>query len=192
MRNHIGIIVDGDGDYAALRSRFISGFKIVKTDGPRGHNSRPKDIATFSQKQIRMLQALRCKEVIVVLDFEDRRQEYEAFVTDLILAFSSFKYSLPVLVVVANRMIENWYLADIEYLSTKRAFLKKGLKQKNYEGRNGKAEIKKCMKYKYSYSETRHGPQMFGILRFDIARRNSASFNTFLALAKKINLVSEK
>ena len=31
-----------------------------------------------------------------------------------------------------------------------------------------------------AYSETQHGPQMFAVVRFDVARTNSASFAEFL------------
>ena len=82
-------------------------------------------------------------------------------------------------------MIENWYLSDIEHLSRNKAYIRDGLKQKNYEGMNGKNEIKKCMKKGVSYSETRHGPELFGLLRFNIARQNSVSFDIFLKLIEE-------
>jgi len=181
MSECVGIIVDGDGDYAALRTRFVGGYRVLKTDGPRGHTARPADIAKRSWKQIEMLRAFRCAKVIVMLDFEGRPQAYEDFVRELETAFSAHDLGLPVLVAVPNRMIENWYLADIEFLSTRKAFLKSGLKQKNHEGSNGKSEIKKRMEPRHTYRETKHGPQMFDILRFGVARQNSPSFDTFLS-----------
>jgi hypothetical protein len=180
MSRCVGIIVDGASDYAALRTRFADGFRILKTDGPRGHTARPADIAARSRKQIGILRAFRCTKVIVMLDFEDRRQAYPTFVGELSAAFSRDDFGLPVLVAVPNRMIENWYLADIQFLCGKRAFLRRGLRQKNYEGKDGKRHIQGCMRRGEHYSETRHGPEMFAILRFCIARRNSASFDAFL------------
>lgn len=184
MSNRVGIIVDGDGDFAALRTRFVEGFRVLKTDGPRGHRARAAEIAMRSAKQVRMLRAFRCTKVIVMLDFEHRRQAYEDFVKELRAAFSTRDLGLPVLVAVPNRMIENWYLADIEFLSARKAFLKRNLKQKNYEGSDGKSHMKRCMKAGHTYRETKHGPQMFAILRFRVARRNSPSFDEFLALTR--------
>ena len=57
-----------------------------------------------------------------------------------------------------------------------------GLKQKIYEGKNGKKELKKCFKSKFSYLETKHGPDLFKTIRFKNARNNSISFDHFLNL----------
>jgi len=180
----VGIIVDGDGDFASLRNRFSNGFRVVKTDGPRGHTAPPADIATRSRKQIAILRGFRCARIVVMVDFEERREPYQDFLDKLLTAFAAIDFGLPVRTAVPNRMIENWYLADIKYLSAHKAFLRKGLRQKRYEGTNGKAEIKKCMEHGHSYSETKHGPEMFAILRFDAARKNSPSFNALLALVQ--------
>jgi len=53
------------------------------------------------------------------------------------------------------------------------------LKQKNYEGKNGKAIIKNFMVHGVSYSETDYGPKMFAVLRFDVAKKISPSFMNF-------------
>lgn len=178
----MGIIVDGEGDFASLRTRFNRGFRILKTDGPRGHTPRPAEIAGRSRKQIAILKAYKCNQVVVVIDFEERNEPYERFVDELTKAFGLLEFGVTVSVAVPNRMIENWYLADIEYLSVNKAFLRKNLRQKQYEGTHGKAELKKCIEHGYSYRETKHGPQMFAILRFEVARDNSASLRHFLAV----------
>jgi hypothetical protein len=180
MNKCIGIIVDGVGDYTSLRRRFQKGFRILKTDGPRGHTAEPKAIARKSRKQVCILAAFKCVHVIVLIDFEQRPQAYEQFVAELRDKFKSVDFPTSVSVVIPNRMIENWYLADIEHLSTQKAFLRDGIKQKCFEGTHGKNEIKRFMRHGLSYSETKHGPQMFEILRFDNARRYSASFDDFL------------
>ena len=180
MSNRVGIIVDGAGDFASLKMRFKEGFKILKTDGPRGHTALPETIAKKSRKQVGILSAFRCLRVIVLLDFEERAQPYGEFVTELRDAFAAEELPAPVSVVVLNKMIENWYLADIEHLSTQKAFLRVGIKQKHFEGTHGKKEIKRFMRQGESYSETKHGPQMFAVLRFDDARQYSASFDEFL------------
>ncbi|MHC4405146.1 MAG: DUF4276 family protein [Planctomycetota bacterium] len=180
MSDCLGIIVDGRGDFASLRRRFERGYRILKTDGPRGHTALADAIAKKSRKQVCMLAAFNCNHVVVLTDFEARSQAYEDFVAELRDSFQRVDFPTAVSVVVANRMIENWYLADIEYLSTQKAFLKDGIRQRRFEGTHGKNEIKRFMRQGDSYSETKHGPQMFEILRFDPARRLSASFDDFL------------
>jgi len=181
MNDLVGIVVDGEGDYASLKKRFQRGFKVLKTDGPRGHTAASQEIARKSRKQIGILAAFRCNRAIVLVDLEERPDSYDMFLANLRGSFEVIPFPIPISVAVANTMIENWFLADIEYLSGKRAFLKQGLAQKNYEGTNGKKELKQCMRQGISYSETKHGPQLFEILRFDFARTNSRSFDDFLS-----------
>lgn len=181
MGKRIGMIVDGEGDFASFRRRFTDGCRVLKTDGPRGHTASVKEIASKARKQILMLGAFRCDRVVVVVDFETRAVLYKEFVEDLVAEFQRASCPMPVAIAVPNRMIENWYLADIEFLSKHKAFLRGGLKQKIFEGKDGKGELKRRMKKGTSYSETKHGPELFEILRFDVARKNSSSFDEFLS-----------
>ncbi len=185
MSKRIGLIVDGDGDYAVFKRRFPHDFKILKTDGPRGPTAAVDDIASRSRKQISILKAFGCKRILVVLDFERRGIGYNHFFGILKRAFGNAVWGVPVSVAVPNRMIENWYLADIEFLSKKKAFLRNNIKQKNYEGTNGKEVLKSYFVRKIKYRETKHGPQLFAILRFNVARKNSPSFNQFLQILRR-------
>jgi len=180
MSERTGLIVDGEGDFASFRRRFNDGFKVLKTDGPRGHTASIDDIANKSRKQILMLCAFRCSRIVIVLDFENRMMSYRDFVNSLEREFRAVQCAARISIAVPNRMIENWYLADIEFLSQEKAFLRRGLSQKKFEGKDGKSELKQRMKKGVAYSETKHGPELFEILRFDVARKNSASFNSFL------------
>jgi hypothetical protein len=180
---NIGIIVDGEGDYAAIKKRFSS-FTVLKTDGPRGHDTTPDKIAVSSKKQVSMLKALSCRKAIVLVDYEGRRTTYKRFFDTLHDLYSNVTFDLPVEVAIPNRMIENWYLADIEYISAKKKYLKKKIKQKKFEGKHGKRELKKCFVKNVTYRETKHGPELFYILRFNVARKNSPSFEEFLKLIK--------
>lgn len=178
----VGIIVDGPGDYSSLRTRLIDNCRILKTDGPRGHNVDMKDIVGNAGKQVAMLMGCGCKKIIVLTDFEMRTDDYVEFVGKLRQEFTRRYTNCNIKVSVSNRMIENWYLADIAFLSKHKVFLKRNLKQKNFEGLNGKEELKKLFAREHSYIETSHGPQMFAILRFDIARQHSSSFDDFLSM----------
>jgi len=182
-----GIIVDGPGDYHSLRTRFRSNCKILKTDGPRGVTVSIDDMVSHASKQISMLMACSCGRIVVLLDFEMRADDYTEFMVRIAEKFAQTYSEYPVSVAIPNRMIENWYLADIAYLSQCKAFIKNNLRQKIYEGLHGKEELKKCFISKFSYSETKHGPQLFEILRFDVARQNSHSFDDFLS---KMNITN--
>ena len=146
VAKRVGIVVDGDGDYASLRTRFHDGYKVLKTDGPRGHNAPTAEIAKKSRKQIGILAAYGCGRVIVVLDFEERTKNYDEFIEELIGEFTTQSFSVPVSVAVPNKMIENWFLADIQFLAARKGFLRDGIGQRNYEGTNGKKELKQLMK----------------------------------------------
>lgn len=182
--NKIGIIVDGLGDLNALNARFKHGFKILKTDGPRGHTPTIDDIIAKSRKQITMLKGFRCQKAVIMLDFEQRTLDYDKFYRQMNSKIQKYDLGLPVFLAIPNTMIENWFLADIENLSKKKKYIKSRLKQKGYEGRHGKKEIKKCFESKYTYSETKHGPDLFKTIRLQVASKNSSSFNNFLKILK--------
>jgi hypothetical protein len=179
-----GLIVDGPGDFAALKTRFIGDFKILKTDGPRGHAVTVSQIVVGSRKQIGILKSFGCERVVIVTDFETRTDDYDEFCGSLDAALKRLNEDVVLLSSVPNRMIENWYLADISYLASQKSFLKSDVKQRGYEGSHGKNELKKLFASGITYSEVKHGPQLFAVVRFDEARRNSPSFHRFLELVE--------
>jgi len=181
MGKKVGIIVDGQGDFAAIKKRLGSLCKILKTDGPRGHTVTIADLARGSRKQINMLRFFVCTSAIVMTDFEQRQESYRQFVSRLTLEFSKQGFDLDVRVAVPNTMIENWYLADVEQLSRKKSYIKSKLKQRSYEGKHGKHELKRIFKRGESYNEVKHGAELFCTIRFPIARNNSISFEYFVS-----------
>lgn len=184
MNEKIGVIVDGQGDFHSLKKRFSNSIKVLKTDGPRGHEAKSKDIVIKSKKQVKILKAFKCDTVIVLLDLEQRSQSYEDFVNELNNIASQVNFGTNVIFTVCNRMIENWYLSDIVTISQQITYIRNNLRQKKYEGKHGKEELKKLFKkgISFSYNEVSHGPQMFNVISLDIARRNSKSFDDFLTL----------
>lgn len=184
MRNRLGIIVDGQGDFAALQARFKGTFKILKTDGPRGHSVDIRKIVHGSRKQIEILKTLKYSEVIVLLDYEMRNISYVKFLEELKRQFAELTIGITIHIAVPNIMMENWYLADIEYLSKRKKFLKDNIKQKNYEGKHGKKELKKLFNKGFTYNEVDHGREMFEIIRFTIVKTNSQSFKAFYEIVE--------
>ena len=113
--SNTGIIVDGRGDFHSLKTRFTGTCKILKTDGPRGHTTSIVDIVSGSIKQISMLSDCGYQAIVVMVDFEMRNKDYDKFVKFLSNEFARTYNKCKVDVAVPNRMIENWYLADIGY-----------------------------------------------------------------------------
>lgn len=177
----IGIIVDGQGDLASLKTRFENGYKILKTDAPRGHCVLPEVIARLSRKQVAILAAFKCTKVVILTDFEARPQNYDAFELAVRQEIATMNFPIEVVAVCPNQMIENWYLADVAHLSTRKAFLKAKPPKKLFEGTHGKNEIKRLMRLGHEYSETSHGPALFRDIRFSQARKRSRSFDSFLS-----------
>ncbi|MCJ7649784.1 MAG: DUF4276 family protein [Candidatus Lokiarchaeota archaeon] len=177
--NKIGVIVDGEGDFASVNNKYKSKVKVLKTDGPRGHCADINQIVSRSKKQVNILKNYQCPKIIILIDYECGRSSYKKFINSLKEYFKNV-YGDTVIACSPNIMIENWYLADVEIISKTKVYIKNNLKQKNYEGQNGKDCIKKLFNNKYSYSEKKHGPELFRIIRDDVALKNSNSYKDFL------------
>lgn len=180
MANKLGIVVAKQKDFAALKARFRNAFPILKLDGPSGEEVTASDILSAARKQIRMLILLDSSEILLLTDCDARKTSYDKLLKELTWRAGAMNVGPRIHVSVSNKMIENWYLADIEYLSKKkRRLLKSNIKQKDYEGRNGRAELEKLLRKNVDYDEVRHGAEMFMAIRTKVARANSYSFDAF-------------
>jgi len=177
----IGFIVDGPGDFAAFRARYTGVGKVLKTDGPRGQDVPAGTIIASAAKQVSMLRDLGCSSVVIVTDYEKRDVTYREFIRQLQFESSGVDFIIPVRIASPNTMIENWYLADLEGICKKHVFLKPGLRQKSYEGKHGKVELRRLFKKGYDYNEVLHGPKLFPKVRTKIAEEQSSSFRRFVA-----------
>ena len=184
MKYKVGFIVDSAGDHAALQSRFGKGYLVVKTGGPRDETMSVTQIVARSIKEMRILKSLGSRKIVMLVNFERKARNYRSFAERLSKecreSFAVTHLGVPVAVSVPNQVVENWYLADIEHLSAGSMLLKDNLKQRNYEGKDGKNELRKLFREKISYNEIQHGGKLFSIVRFDVARSNSMSFDHFL------------
>jgi len=173
--------VDGHGDHAALSEKYKGKAYVLKTSGPRGHTVDAKVIASAALKEVDMLRALGCKTICILTDRESRQQSCTSFLNAIQTRLPAPSKALTVIATCADRMIENWILADIVQVSKACKDLKSGQKQKNWEGTHGKNELKKCMAKGINYNEVKHGKKFFCAVRDQIARKNSASLNHFLS-----------
>jgi hypothetical protein len=180
----IGIIVDGEGDYAAFRARYRVGVKVYRADGPRGHLVSQVAIVDAAKRQIAQLKGFGCTVVAIVTDLEERRAECAVFRQGCVDRLRELGYGEDVKIFVADRMLENWILADIAHISSKKVYIKKQARQRKYESMDGKVELKKLFEKGYDYNEVRHGQELFPLLRSAEASKFSVSFANFLAELK--------
>lgn len=175
----IGLIVDGEGDYAAFRARYRGLAKVFRTDGPRGHEVSAEQIVESARKQIAQLRDLGCTRIAIVTDLESRQVRAQTFRDRCLAHARGLPYAVDLLVFVADRMLENWLLADIAYISSRKRYFKAVRRQRNYESTDGKAELKRLFQKGYSYNEIRHGQELFPLVRTNEATQRSASFAIF-------------
>lgn len=171
----LGVIVDGIGDHAAFRERYGSRIRVMKADGPRGHMVTPEALASSCKKQIELLRAYGCSSVAVITDYEGRAGNIDSFCGQLNKLFAGYALKIAVVAYCADRMIENWILADVSYLASKKKYLR-SVKQRCFESTNGKVELKKLFQHGHDYNEVRHGAELFSLIRAPYAVKQSASF----------------
>ena len=131
--------------------------------------------ATIVRHVVALLKTMRgSPKTFLILDREGRRESAEEFASVLGLELEGHGYdSSQVGVVVADRCTENWLLADVEGLKGD-SCVPDTAEQRDYEGKQGKSEIRKLIKR--SYHETTVGVRLFKRVRPEIARANSLSY----------------
>ena len=189
--SQVGIVVEESHHHALLSGRLKKNYRIVKTGSPTDGRNAPRAIVQRIRKEVGLLLALGCNPVVLVVEFAGRGKDHLRFVEALrasmqkivkeaLRARGEIHRDVVADVVAANQTIENWLLADIVTLSKSKSSVKAGLKQKRYEGTDGKRELAKCFTRSSQYSEMRDAPVLFRAIHFPTARDNSDSFAEFL------------
>lgn len=175
----IGLIVDGEGDYAAFNARYKGKVRVLKADGPRGHKVSEIQVVTSAKKQISILRAWGCRKIAIVTDFEGRDGSADEFCSRAMAFAEKFDPAKGVVVFAPDRMLENWFLADVLGITSKRKYLRSVKSQKKYESSDGKAELKKLFVNGFVYNEIKHSADLFPLVDGQVAERNSRSFARF-------------
>lgn len=180
----IGLIFDGETEIAALPTRLDRRGCIFHTR-KRTLNGNSVTLTGISNECVRILKALSSAGATVsfiLVDREDRSLnvgDMESELTKLI----SRDFTGEFYVIVANRMFENWIIADIENLALKNPELidPKVVNGKR-DGINGVSFLKDHWNKKNSsYSKIAHGKKLFKEIRLGEARANSPSFDCFVS-----------
>lgn len=169
------VIVGGHAEFISFR-RWFARQTIRKCQGmhgacePRGIAKQAKALAALSQRtKIRIL---------IVLDREDATlpcEELEALVRDAVISEIP---AAQVAVVCPDKMVENWMLADVRSWA-KGKYIRPKVAQANFEGLDGKKEIKRIFVGGFDYVETKHGVEFLNKIRPAVAASNSVSFRRF-------------
>ena len=126
-----------------------------------------------------------CKRCVIIMDREMRTAEREEIEEAIFSLISKDALGIGRIkefhIVCPDRMVENWILADVESIKTKK-YIRSQAKQRNYEGKDGVREIKKLFVKGVSYDKVSHGVEMLGIINPEVARIHSGSFDKFISV----------
>lgn len=148
--------------------------------GGLGHALTAGAIAKRAEPLIRIQLAKGCR-VVLSVDREVRSTAATALEAAIHAALP-IDCQERVAVVVADRMLENWLLADVRGL-TKRSYISRSARQRQYEGTHGKNELRQLF-VDHDYDETTHAPELMKHVRMKMAVKNSTSFKRFVQRVK--------
>lgn len=164
-------LVDGH-----LEKKFVQKIcpgKVVRIIGCNGKSVQMSAIAKKVASHCRLLKG-KCYPIIIIIDRESRSTSCEEIREELLMEMQSHNVKDNVIIGVADRMIENWILADYKTVEENCKTIKKlsGCQ----DGSHGKKVISECMTGKYH--ETTVGVMLLDKCRASIMR-TSKSFESF-------------
>jgi hypothetical protein len=164
-------LVDGHLEQKFLQR--ICPNRPVRRINCNGRNVSVMAIGDRIATQCRLLNN-RYYPVIIVIDREDRTLTANEFATELLNQIRIFGINDDIILGIADRMIENWILADHNTLNQY-----PGKKQNiptSCEGDHGKNIIKSCLSH---YHETTVGVDLLETCKPSTMIANSSSFKAF-------------
>ena len=166
-------LVDGDLEKKFFQRKCPK--TTVKKIGCNGRDVSLDEIAKRVATQIRTLGG-KCFPIVIVIDRESRPEDTATISVTLLEKIKSEGITDHLIVAVADRMIENWILADYQNVLTYDGAkpLKKALQ--TFDGENGKATLKRIIP---NYHETTIGVDLLCNSRTSIMSQSSNSFESF-------------
>ncbi len=167
-------IVDGFTEKLIIQ-KICPGLPISRTD----LNGKGVSIVAMAKRISSLIRILGNKHypIIIVIDKEQRKQSFATIAEELQNKLVLEGIKDECLIGVADRMFENWIIADWDSLKTNE------LKPKKTEGCNGVSHIKKV---KGSYSKTTDGVELFLNANFKMIYKKSESFKYFIDKLDKV------
>ena len=166
-------MVDGHMEMKFLQS-ICKGHPITRLN-INGKDVRISAIAQRVATQSRLLKT--CSPIVIFFDREDRKEPADKLTEEFVRELANAGVEADTIVGVSDRMIENWVLADFEVFSEHYGL--SGEPEKNFEGTDGKSEIRKLLPANRTYEETSDGVSILKRCRPSIMADGSPSFDAF-------------
>jgi len=183
-------ILDGPSDILAIRQKIQKEYNCTpefRKASCNGKNVSPEGYVNSIIGTLMLALSGPYRHIICILDKEKRKLPFqemrvkvkEAIVTKLLESnqYHEAELNEKVFVFVPDTMLENWIIADVKGIISKKELIKQNTKQGQYDGKSGSTILKKMMKT--NYDKTQHAPLLFKVVNFKRAATNSPSFETF-------------
>lgn len=189
---HCIFVVDGQTEIRSFRKRFQGDFGAgvpgLRKHPGTGGQMTPAGYAQAALGILKLALRQRFAKILCVTDRENRSESAATYAASVLSATldalaSSTQHSrneleIKLAVCVPDRKFENWLVADVEGIKRCINLIRSDAKQADFEGTNGSEALTRLMTQ--PYRKTRHAPQFFNHVRFDVASDNSLSFRSFL------------
>ena len=120
------------------------------------------------------------RHIICILDREGRQMSShslrtkvkDAIVNKLLetMRYTKTELNEKVYVFVPDIMFENWIIADVQGIKSKKELTNQNAKQENYDGKSGSTVLKRMMKT--NYHKTQHAPFLLKAVNLKRASTN--------------------
>ncbi len=172
-------LVDGHLEQTFIKNNYPG--RPVRRINCNGRNVELSTMAKYIATQCRLFDN-KHYPIIILIDREDREQLPEEIGKTLHEKLLEEGIEDTIIIGVADRMIENWILADKEIVNKYKDNKKKI--RECCEGQNGKNIIRKCIQH---YHETTIGVELLETCRASIIIKNSPSFKQFYSQLPRSN-----
>lgn len=169
-------IVDGFTEKLIV-NHYCPSVKVTRTD----LNGKDVTLQAIANKIGTFIKLLNNKyyPIIILVDRESRSENCTDLSEKLLQLLKEKDINgNDIRVAFADKMIENWILADWEVLNTSK------VKPENTDGLNGTSEIKKILS---NYSKTTDGVELLKKCNIKRIYENSPSFQAFINMIQDIN-----
>lgn len=175
-------LVDGQSEIRAIRDRVrkecgaVPGVRKVDCNG---RNVCPQGYARRAAEIVRLCLRDRFNTVVCVVDREGRKVSAERLaekIRESLLEEVAELRDDALYVCVPDIMFENWIIADVEGIRDS-GLVSSEASQHSFDGEHGARMLTSFLTV--TYRKTTHAPMLFGLVRRDVARMNSPSFQRF-------------
>ena len=184
-------ILDGPSDIKSFTAKLQKEFDQTpdfRKAPSNGHTVSPEGYANGVWGIVNFALNSTYLHIFCILDREKRDLSAESLakkVKDKLISLveesgtiSVDEFSKKIRVVVADRMFENWIVADIQGIREKGTYIKQDAEQGHFDGQSGVNVLKNIMQT--NYDKVQHAPILFKAVCFDRAVQNSPSFSNLI------------